>query len=152
MHGSENAIVVAYAVMETAQTALDRIYRTGLDVCGLGVVALDGGLAGMPAHSTCVHLAGIGVAIVAGSLAGLAIRAVENCDIFPGLNPLGAALYSLGISIPTIDECEGVLRAHGYLLVYYGAAADVKRAKRALTPAGGDLVVAIPEEENEQRK
>ena len=78
--------------------------------------------------------------MVAGPLSGWIVSALENVAIFGGLSPLGAGLYSIGIRRERIHECESALRTGAYLLLAYGASAEVARVKGILGSIGASRV------------
>lgn len=83
-----------------------------------------------------LYLPGVGGVLVAGRLAEWVAAGLENAAIFSGLSPLGAALYSIGISREAVAGYETELRAGKYLVVAHGPAGEVARAKRLLNESG----------------
>lgn len=82
-----------------------------------------------------LNLPGTRELLVAGRLAEWVAASLENAAIFAGLSPLGAALYSIGISREAIAGFEAALRDGKYLIIAHGPAGEVARAKRLLKPS-----------------
>jgi hypothetical protein len=83
----------------------------------------------------------IGPVLVAGPLGNWTISALENETVFRGQTPLGAGIYSVGIGREGIAECDRVLRQGKYLVLVYGTAQEMQRARRIL----GSPVEITPE-------
>ncbi len=163
----DNAALIVYSTQTDAALAVGSLRSSGFDMKKVSVVAmeslpgdrvsgcdrdyldstycgelgepwatLEGALSGWAS----LHVPGIGPVLVAGPLSGWIVSALENVAIFGGLNALGAGLYSIGIRRERIQECESALRTGAYLLLAYGASAEVARAKRILGSVGASRV------------
>ncbi|MFB3827221.1 MAG: hypothetical protein ACE15B_10650 [Bryobacteraceae bacterium] len=109
-------------------------YRSGRDVRYLGQLggfwnSLWEELSGW----AFVAVSGVGPVLVAGPLAEWIARAVENAAIFDGLSGLGAGLYCMGIPKAAIAQCESAIAEGKYLVVAHGPAAEIARARKALS-------------------
>jgi hypothetical protein len=80
-----------------------------------------------------------GPLLVAGPLSGWIKAACENSAVFGGLDPLGAALYGLGIPREAVLRCESAVRAEKILLVAHGAAEDISKARQILNESGRQM-------------
>ncbi len=156
---AENATVTAYDNPEEAGEALRQLHEAGFGPEEISIVARDAesgetvacwyrsaagmrywGKSGafwnsawqMLPEWAVLYLPDVGGLLVAGRLAEWVAAGLENAAIFTGLSPLGAALYSIGISKEAIGGYEAALRAGKYLVIAHGPAGEVARAKRLL--------------------
>ncbi len=136
------------AALRLARFHLGRISVVGpADCCGHGVVGCYGDqrakywgtqgkfwddLWGTLSGWGFFSVPGIGLVLVAGPLSALIVAALENASIFCDLSALGAALYNIGIPRESMPTYEGAVEAGEYLVVVYGAAEEVARAKGVL--------------------
>jgi hypothetical protein len=98
--------------------------------------AFWGAMCGLLAGSGYFSIPDIGSVIVAGPLVDWIIAALKNAAIFGSLSALGAALYSVGIPRDNISKYEAALRADKFMVVAYGSADEVARARRILETVG----------------
>ena len=75
---------------------------------------------------------GTGSLLVVGPIAEWVVAVLNNSAIFVGMSVLGATLYSMGLARDRVQDCEEALRKGNYLLIVYGPAEEVKRAKKIL--------------------
>ena len=59
----------------------------------------------------------------------LVIAALEGAVVVGGLGALSPALFSLGIPKDSVIKYEGALKADGFLIIGYGAADEMARAR-----------------------
>jgi len=74
----------------------------------------------------------VGHVIVLGYLASVLISGLETAVMVGGLSALGAALYSIGVPKDSVIEYESALKADRFLVMAYGPAAEMARAKAIL--------------------
>jgi hypothetical protein len=156
----ENASVTVFKNPQQAQSAVSELQRLGFDLKKLSIVgkashktqevvayyAENGqikcrGDVGSPYwNNLCTtlqgwaffNIPGIGPLLVIGSLALWIVAALENAAIFGNLNPLGATLYSIGITKSSVQDYEAALMNGSCLLIVHGPAHDVMQAKMIL--------------------
>ena len=156
---ARNAIAAIFDSNLQAEESIESLRRSGIDLKRLSVVGKDHsrGAYVVGCYSTgdrvryCGNsdafwsrcwarfagwafllIPGMGPVLIAGPLGGWVVSAIENAPVFGGLSPLGAGLYSLGISRDAVLRYESAVNAGGYLLVVHGAADEVATAREIL--------------------
>jgi hypothetical protein len=153
----ENAAVAVYDHHAGAAAAVRELQRAGFDMGKVSVMACDcdRGVAGYYVNGGRVRCWGrlgafwsglwdvlsgwaffnipdIGPVLVCGPLAEWVVAGLGNPVLFSGLSPIGAGIYSVGISRDEILRYEDDLRAGKYLVLVHGAAGEVARGKEVL--------------------
>ena len=72
---------------------------------------------------------GLGPILAAGPVVGWIVGAFETAAVVGGVSALGAGLYSMGIPKDSIVKYETALKTDQFLLIAYGTAAEVAKAK-----------------------
>ena len=154
-----NAIAAIFDSNIQAEESIESLRRSGVDMKRLSLVGKDRrrGAYVVGCYSTgdqvryCGHadafwsrcwarfagwaflfIPGMGPVQIAGPFGGWVVSAIENAPVFGGLSPLGAGLYSLGISRDAVLRYESAVNAGGYLLIVHGAADEVAIAREIL--------------------
>jgi uncharacterized membrane protein len=155
----ENSIVAIYNNHVEAEQALQQLQRAGLDMKKLSIVGKDyhteehvvgyynagdrmkywgkwgafwGGLWGMLFGAAFFAVPGIGPVLVAGPLVIWIVGALEGAAVVGGLSAIGAGLYSIGIPRDSVLRYETALKSDKFLLIAYGTADEVARAKELI--------------------
>ncbi len=166
MEQVENAAVGIYDVHTAAEAAVRSLQESGFGTEQISVAGTDdpagsqtigyyqgcsgmkywgelkefwGPLWGVLAGWAFLSVPGIGPVLVAGPLAGWTVATLDNVALFSGLTPLGAGLYSIGISREGVIACESAVRSGKYLVLVHGTSKEVSKAKVILSlaaPAG----------------
>jgi hypothetical protein len=158
----ENAVVGIYDVHTAAEAAIRSLQESGFGMEKISVAGTDdptgsqtigyyqgcsgmkywgaleefwGPLWGLLSGWAFLSVPGIGPVLVAGPLAGWAVATLDNAAVFGGLTPLGAGLYSIGISQEGVLACESAVRIGKYLVLVHGTAREVSKAKVILNLA-----------------
>jgi hypothetical protein len=162
MEQIENAAVGIYDVHTAAGSAVRSLQESGLGTEKISVAGTDdptgsqtigyyqgcsgmkywgelkefwGPLWGLLAGWAFLSVPGFGPVLVAGPLAGWAVATLDDAAVFGGLTPLGAGLYSIGISREGVIACESAVRSGKYLVLVHGTSKEVSRAKVILNLA-----------------
>ena len=90
------------------------------------------GLCSMIREWVLFNCPGTGSLMIIGPIAEWVVAVLNNSAIFVGMSVLGATLYSMGLARDRVQDCEEALRKGNYLLIVYGPAKEVTRAKRIL--------------------
>ena len=156
---ARNAIAAIFDSNIQAEESIERLRRSGIDLKRLSVVGKDhsrgayvvgcfstgdrvrycgnsddfwGRCWGRLTGWAFLLIPGMGPVLIAGPLGGWVVSAIENAAVFGGLSPLGAGLYSLGISRDASRGYESAVNSGGYLLVVHGTADEVATAREIL--------------------
>ena len=107
--------------------------------------ALWGGFWGMLFGSAFFWIPGIGPVLTGGIIGSIVMGMVEGAAVGAavggGASVLAASLASIGIPKDSVILYESALKAHKFLLVASGAAAEVDRARAILGEYGGQVKV-----------
>lgn len=159
MMPTENATVAVFENPSAVEAAVEELREAGYDLRRLSVATRD---PGVEEGAACYYKAGeevrywgrmggfwnrlldqlsgwaflpipgVGPVVVAGPLSEWIVAALENAPMFPGLTPMGAGLYSIGIPRDAINDYESALAAGNCLVILHGPAGEVAKAKRLL--------------------
>lgn len=155
----QNAAVIVYHDPHALKAAVIRLQNSGFEMDKLSVIGTDDQQEGCAAGYYTVEgrmrcwgerswfwsgiwdllrgwaffsLPGIGPVLVAGPVAKWIVAALQNGAIFTGFTALGAGLYIIGIPKESVIDFESAVRSGDILLVVYGSASQVTRAREAL--------------------
>lgn len=158
----ENVAVVVFGPVAEAEAAIRNLARSGFDMSKVSLAGRDSrppdqvvgyyqggdrmkywgnsggfwdGVWEMLTGWAFFALPATGPVLVAGPLSDWIVAGLDNAAIFGGLSAFGAALYSIGIGRRQIPEYEAALGAGKYLVLAYGTADEVSRARQILTSA-----------------
>lgn len=131
---------------QTEEHALG-FYSTGDRIKSWGSVGgFWGAIWGLLTGPAVFLLPHIGLVAAAGPFGLALIAALEGAVVVGGLSALGGALASLGLSKDKAIKYEADIKAHRFLVIVHGTAADVAKARAVLetTPyrAEGHAVIA----------
>jgi uncharacterized membrane protein len=154
-----NSVVAVFDTHHRAEEAVKALQRAGFNMKQLSIVGKDyhseehvvgyyttgdrmwywgklgafwGGLWGVLFGAAFFMVPGIGPVLVAGPLVSAIVGGLEGAAVVGGLGAIGAGLYSIGIPKNSVLEYERALRSDKYLLVAYGTADEVAKAKEIM--------------------
>jgi uncharacterized membrane protein len=153
-----NAAVGIFDSHTQAQTAVEELRRSGLDINKLSIVGRDehvdgyhdtgdrmkywgkqgacwGGLWGLLLGAGLFWVPGLGPLLVAGPLGAMIVGGMEGAVVVGGLSAVGAGLYSMGIPKDSILQYETAIQAGKFVLVFHGTAGEVEKTRQALARA-----------------
>ncbi len=165
----QNCVVAVYPNHETTQRAVHDLRRAGLDMQKLSIVAREhhtdehvtayynigermmywgkfgafwDALWGSLLGAAFFAIPGIGAVLVAGPLVGWIVATLEGGAVVSGLSALGAGLYTIGIPKDSAVRYEEAIQADKLVLLAYGTAASVARAREILLAGPAEQVSA----------
>ena len=155
----ENSVVAVYRTHTEADQAVKELQRGGVDMHKLSIVgkgyptdeqvvgyyntgdrmkywgkvgAFWGGFWGLLFGSALFMIPGLGPIVAAGPVVAWIVAALEGAVEVGVLGALGAGLYSIGIPKDSIVKYETALKTDQFLLIVYGTAAEVAKAKNII--------------------
>jgi hypothetical protein len=96
------------------------------------VGAFWGGFWGLLFGSAFFAIPGLGPVLVAGPLVAWIVGALEGAAVVGGLSVIGAGLIGMGIPKDSVVQYELALKTDKYLLMVYGTALEVEKARSIL--------------------
>lgn len=155
-----DSTVATYADHQAAEAAVKTLLAAGFEMKNLSVIgkgyhteekvagfynsgdrvkfwgtrgAFWGGLWGLFFGGLVLTIPVLGHVVILGYLAATAFSAVEGAVLTGGLSALGAALYGIGIPKDSVIRYETAIQADGFVVMAYGSADDMVRAKAILS-------------------
>jgi len=155
----QNTVVAVYATHLEAEGAVKELQRAGVDMHTLSIVgkgthtdehvvgyyntgdrmkywgkigAFWGGFWGLLFGSAFFAIPGLGPVLVAGPLVAWIVGALEGAAVVGGLSVIGAGLIGMGIPKDSVVQYELALKTDKYLLMVYGTALEVEKARSIL--------------------
>jgi hypothetical protein len=156
---AKHTTVAIYETHQLAESAVMQLHESGLDMSTVSVIgqgyhsgdnvvgyyekgdrmrawgetgAFWGAIWGLLIGSAFFVIPGLGPLLFAGPIVAGLVGALEGAAVGGGLSVLGSALLKVGIPTEFAREYEAASRAHKYLLLVHGTAADAAKAKRIL--------------------
>jgi len=156
---AQNASIGIYGVMTEVEAVIRRFQKSGFDLSKVSILACDvrsesrtvgyylsnghlnywGTRCGfwdkiwsMLPEWAFLEVPDLGPVLMAGPLASWAVAALRNENIFPQLNAIEAALYSIGLSPGARRQCENALKNGRFVVLACGTAEEVARARNVL--------------------
>jgi len=153
------AVVAVYNTHSDAEVGVRELQKAGFDTKKLSIVGKDyhteehvvgyynagdrmkywgkmgalwGGFWGLLFGAAFFWVPGVGPLLVAGPVSAAIVAALESAVVVGGVSVFGAALCSVGIPKDSVLRYETAIKVNKYLLVAYGTAAEVARAKDIL--------------------
>lgn len=155
----QNASIGIYASQTEVEAIIRKLQRCGFDLNKLSILARDrrdeGRTAGYYLRDgrmkywgsrsafwdriwgllpqwAFLDIPDLGPVLVAGPLAGWVLAALENEAVFPRLNAVEAALYSIGLPPAAMRECEAGLKSGKFVMLAHGTSEEVIKARNVL--------------------
>jgi uncharacterized membrane protein len=168
---SVNSVVAFCNSHSEAEEAVRDLQKSGLDMKKLSIVGRDyrieehvvgyyttgdrmkdwgkmgafcGGIFGLVVGWTFFWFPGFGLSLVARPVVSWILAALEAAVLGAGLSALAAGLYGMGIPKDSVLRYGTAVKAGKYLLVVYGSADEIDRARQVLGVTRADALARHP--------